>query len=240
MYLKNKKIKIFIIILFSFVASAIYYLSSISNLNEKKFFNYTIIIKRNNILMFNTFGFLEKKAPILDSEFIDLFLNKINKQEIEKICEIKKLNSKKIMFFDYYLGIEKSLNENLKINFNADDICFNKIKLIINETQKELLNNYILELNENQFSQGFFTDQLKFISLQLNNKIKNLESYSEFKKKEINKKYKIFLISLFLMITSFLLMSIIFFNKYIFYFFQINKKKIFYKSANKIKSIIRS
>ena len=61
MYLKNKKIKIFIIILFSFVASAIYCLSSISNLNEKKFFNYTIILKPNNIIMFNNFNFFEKK-----------------------------------------------------------------------------------------------------------------------------------------------------------------------------------
>ena len=188
MYLKINKIKIFIIIFFSFVASATYYLSSISNLNEKKIFNYTIILKPNNILMYNNFGFFEKRNLILHSEFINLFLDKINKLETKKICEIKKLNSKKIMFFDYYLGIEKSLNENLKINFNADDICFNKIKLIIYETQKELFNNYILQLNQNQFSQGFFYDQLKFISLQIDNKIKNLDLNFYFEKKEINKK----------------------------------------------------
>jgi hypothetical protein len=240
MYLKNKKIKIFIIILFSFVASAIYYLSSISNLNEKKFFNYTIIIKPNNIIMFNNFGFLEKKNIISHSEFIDLFLSKINQLETKKICEIKKLNNKKNMFFDYYLSIDKSLNENLKINFNADDICFDKIKLIIYETHKELLNNYIFELNTNQFSQGFFADQLKFISLQIKDKINNLEFNFSSQKKEINKKYKIYLISLCMMIILFLLMSFIFFYKNIFYFFKKIKKENFYKSINKIKSRIRS
>jgi len=240
MYLKNKKIKIFIIIFFSFVASATYYLSSISNLNEKKFFNYTIIIPPQNILMVNNFGSVEKKKIFLHSEFIDLFLNKINQVEIEKICEIKNLNSKKITFFDYYLGIETSLNENLKINFNADDICFDKIKLIIYETQKELMNNLIFDLNTNEFSHGFFADQLKLISLQLKNKINNLGLNLNFQKIEINKKYKIYLISLCIMIILFLLMSFIFFYENIFYFFKKIKKENFYKSINKIKSRIRS
>jgi hypothetical protein len=227
MYQKINKIKIFIIIFFSFVASATYYLSSISNLSEKKIFNYTIIIKPSNIFMFTNFGFLEKKPIFLDSEFIDLFLIEINKQETKKICEIKNLYNKKIILFDYYLGIKKSLNENLEINFSADDICFNKIKLIIYETQKELLNNFILQLNINQFSQGYFAEQLKFISLQVNNKIKNLELNFDFKKKEINKKYKIYLISSCIMIILFLLISFLFFYKNIFYFLKKLKKRIF-------------
>jgi len=240
MYLKNKKIKIFIIILFSFVASAIYYLSSISNLSQKKFFNYTIIIQPFNILMGNNSGFFEKKNIILHSEFIELFLNKINQPEIKKICEIKILNSKKITFFDYYLGIEKSLNENLNINFNADDICFDKIKLITYQTQKELLNSLIFDLNINQFSNSIFADQLKLINLQVKHQIENLELNFKFKKIEINKKYKIYLISLCIMIILFLLMSCVFFYENIFYFFKKIKKENFYKSINKIKSRISS
>lgn len=238
MYLKNKKIKIFIIILFSFAVSSTYYLSSISNLNEKKLFNYKIIIKPINIIIYGNLGFNEKKI-FQDSEFIDLLLKKINKIE-KKICEIEKVNNKKITFFDYYLSIDKSLSENFEISFNADDICFNKIKLIIYETQKELLNKYKYEQFINQLPQGLLNDQLKFTTLQVNNKIKDLEFYSFSEKKEINKKYKIYLTSLCIMLIIFSLMSFIFFYKNIFYFLKRVEKKNFYKSVNKIKSIIRS
>lgn len=226
--ISSEKNKIYFIIFFSIVISSIYYFSFVPNLNEKKIYKFTIIVKPINIVMLDIEArYMQKKILLSHSEFISLFLDKIEKKEIKKICEIKNISSKKILTFDYYLHIEKTLNENLEINFNADDICFKKIKLTIYETQKELLNDFNSALNMNLFTQGQLYDYIKFYNLQINDKIKNLENYSEFKKNEINKKYKIFLICLFLMITSFLLMSFIFFNKHIFYFFQIIKKKYF-------------
>jgi hypothetical protein len=233
--ISSEKNKIYIIIFFSIAISSIYYFSFVPNLNEKKIYKFTIIIKPINIFAISTEGYIQKKPALSHSEFISLFLNKIDKDETKKICKIKNIKSKKFMFFDYYLHIEKSLNEHLEINFNAEDICFNKIKLTIYETQKELLNDFNSSLNIDLLPQGTYLGVLKFYKLQINDKIKILESYTEFKKKEINKTYKIFLTSLLIMIISFLLMSLIFFNKYIFYFFQRIKKKNFNKSVNKKK-----
>ena len=130
--ISSEKNKIYFIIFFSIVISSIYYFSFVPNLNEKKIYKFTIIVKPINIVMLDVEGrHIAKKLLLSHSEFISLFLNKIEKNEIKKICEIKKISKKKILSFDYYLHIEKTLNEHLQINFNADDICFKKIKLII-------------------------------------------------------------------------------------------------------------
>jgi len=190
--ISSEKNKIYFIIFFSIVISSTYYFLFVPNLNEKKIYKFTIIVKPINIVTLDLErGGITKKLLLPHSEFISLFLNKIEKNEIKKICEIKNISSKKILTFDYYLHIEKTLNEHLQINFNADDICFKKIKLIIYETHKELLNGFNSTLNM-YLSQGLLYDYIKFYNLQINDKIKNLENFLNLKRKRLIKNMKFF------------------------------------------------